>query len=83
MHKHLQVGQAVELIRLKVVAENTEAFLQGRAQVDAFVSGIKGYIGTEILKLAEEEYLMLIRWESEEAVREDQKITESASVISE
>lgn len=82
MDKNLKVGQAIELIRLKVLPENIEAFLEGRAKVDEFVSMLKGYIGTEILKANEEEFLMLIRWESEEAVRDAQKITETASVIS-
>jgi len=82
MEKNLKVGQAVELIRLKVLPENVEAFLQGRVKVDEFVSTLKGYVGTEILKINEDEFLMLIRWDSEEAVREVQKITETASIIS-
>lgn len=82
MEKNLKVGQAVELIRLKVLPENVEAFLQGRVKVDEFASTIKGYVGTEILKANEEEFLMLIRWDSEEAVRDAQKITATASVIS-
>jgi heme-degrading monooxygenase HmoA len=56
--------------------------LQGRVKVDEFASTIKGYVGTEILKANEEEFLMLIRWDSEEAVRDAQKITATASVIS-
>lgn len=83
MQKNLKVGQAVELIRLKITPENVAAFLEGRQKVDAFVSTIKGYIGTEIVKVSKEEFLMLIRWDNEEAVREAQKITETANVISE
>jgi len=81
MEKNLKVGQAVEIIRLKVLPENVEAFLQGRVKVDEFASTLKGYVGTEILKVNEEEFLMLIRWDSEEAVRDAQKITATASVI--
>ena len=83
MDKHLQVGQAVEIIRLKVLPENVEAFLQGRLVVDKFVSTLEGYVGTEILQANETEFVMLIRWDSEAAVVAAQKITESASVISE
>jgi antibiotic biosynthesis monooxygenase (ABM) superfamily enzyme len=82
MDKNLNVEQAVELIRLKVLPENVAAFLEGRAKVDEFASTIKGYVGTEILKANEIEYLMLIRWESEEAVKEAQKITATSSLIS-
>ncbi len=56
--------------------------MEGRIKVDEFVSTLKGYVGTEILKVNEDEFLMLIRWDSEEAVREVQKITETASIIS-
>jgi heme-degrading monooxygenase HmoA len=62
--------------------EKVEEFLQGRVKVDEFASTIKGYVGTEILKANEEEFLMLIRWDSEEAVRDAQKITSTASIIS-
>ncbi len=82
MDKNLNVEQAVELIRLKVLPENVAAFLEGRAKVDEFASTIKGYVGTEILKANETEYLMLIRWESEEAVKAAQKITATSSIIS-
>ena len=82
MEKNLKVGQAVELIRLKVLPKNVEVFLEGRVKADELVSTIKGYVGTEILKTNEEEFLMLIRWESEKAVTSAQKITETASIIS-
>lgn len=82
MEKNLRVGQAVELIRLKVLPENVSVFQQERVKVDEFVSKINGYVGTEILKVSEEEFLMLIRWDSEEAVRAAQKITETAPIIS-
>ena len=82
MENNLKGAQAVELIRLKVLPENVEAFLQGRVKVDEFASTIKGYVGTEILKANEDEFLMLIRWESEEAVKNAQKITATASIIS-
>ncbi len=57
-------------------------FLEGGIKVNEFASTLKGYVGTEILKANEEEFLMLIRWESEEAFKKAQKITETASVIS-
>lgn len=82
MEKNQEIGQAVELIRLKVLPENVDAFLSGRVKVDEFAATLKGYVGTEILKANDVEFLMLIRWENEEAVREAQKITATASVIS-
>lgn len=78
----MKVGQAIELIRFRVSSENVEAFLKGRRQVDVFVSTLNGYVGTEILKINQEEFLILIRWENEEAVRDAQKITDKASIIS-
>lgn len=82
MNKNLDAGQAVELIRFKVLPENTEAFLEGRREVDEFTGTLKGYVGTEILKLSNEEFLLLIRWENEQAVLNAQKITANAPVIS-
>ena len=83
MTSKLEVGQAVELIRLKVRPENILAFLQGRQKVDEFTSSLKGYIGTEILQLNDEEFLLLIRWDNESVVKDAQAITASVPVISE
>lgn len=76
------VNQAVEIIRLRVLPENTAAFLEGRADVDQFTSTLAGYLSTELLQLGGDTWLMLIRWESAEAVQAAQKITATASVIS-
>ncbi|NIJ52935.1 antibiotic biosynthesis monooxygenase family protein [Dyadobacter arcticus] len=83
MEKQLKVGQAIEVIRLKVIEENVAAFLDGRIKVDEFASAINGYVGTEILKITDSEFLMLIRWESEEAALEAQQITFNAPIITE
>ena len=37
-NKDLELGQAVEMIRLKVIPENVDKFLEGRKLVDNFVS---------------------------------------------
>lgn len=79
--KDVELGQAVEMIRLKVIPENVDKFLAGRKLVDDFVSQLNGYVGTEILKVNANEYLMLIRWKNEAVVKEAQKITETASII--
>lgn len=64
MDKSFKIGHAVELIRFKVLPENVEAFLEGRIKVDEFTLTLKGYVGTEILKVNEHEFLMLVRWDS-------------------
>lgn len=74
--------QAVEVIRLDVSPEKTTAFLEGRAEVEKFTTTLPGHLSTELLHLGGEHWLMLIRWESEEAVRTAQKLTETAPVIS-
>lgn len=79
--KDLIIGQAIEMIRLKVASENVNKFLEGRKLVDDFVAQLNGYVGTEIVKVDTNEYLMLIRWENEAAVKEAQKITDTASII--
>lgn len=76
------VNQAVEIIRLRVLPENTAAFLEGRAEVDQFTSTLAGHLSTELLQLGEDMWLMLIRWESTEAVQAAQKLTATAPVIS-
>lgn len=81
-NKDVELGQAVEMIRLKVSPENVDKFLEGRKLVDNFVSTLNGYVSTEILKINTYEYLMLIRWKNEAIVKEAQKITETASIIS-
>ncbi len=76
------VNQTVEIIRLRVSPENTTAFLEGRAEVEKFTGSLAGHLSTELLHLGGDTWLMLIRWESEEAVQAAQKLTATASVIS-
>jgi antibiotic biosynthesis monooxygenase (ABM) superfamily enzyme len=82
MNKDSKVGQYVELIRLKVTAENKNAFLEGRVKVDEFTSTLPGYMETEILNINAEEFVILIRWKDEASVRDAQKITANSAVIS-
>jgi antibiotic biosynthesis monooxygenase (ABM) superfamily enzyme len=82
MTKSININQAIELIRLKVMPENTEAFLEGRKAVDAFVGTLGGYIGTELIQISETDWLMQIRWADQASVEAAQKVTESASIIS-
>ena len=76
------LNQAVEVIRLNVKPENKTAFLEGRAEVEKFTHTLQGHISTELISLGDQHWLMLIRWESEEAVQAAQKLTATASVIS-
>lgn len=76
------LDQAVEIIRLTVSPDNTAAFLAGRAEVEKFTGSLAGHLSTELLHLGGDNWLMLIRWESEEAVRAAQKQTATAPVIS-
>ncbi|MBC8042456.1 MAG: antibiotic biosynthesis monooxygenase [Rhizobacter sp.] len=76
------VGQAIEIVRLKVSPENVTKFLEGRMKVDEFVHTIAGHIGTELVQLSEDTWLMIIRWRDKESVLAAQKITEQATVIS-
>ncbi|GAB2554717.1 antibiotic biosynthesis monooxygenase [Spirosoma areae] len=82
MATHFTVNQAIEVIRLNVKPENVAAFLEGRAEVEKFTHTLQGHISTELIHLGAEHWLMLIRWESEEAVQAAQKLTATASVIS-
>lgn len=82
MNKNLSVAQAVELIRFKVAPEKVNAFIEGRKTVDAFTSTLNGYVGTELLKVNETEFMLVIRWADETSVREAQQITATATVIS-
>lgn len=81
MDRDIKVGQALEVIRLKVAPEKVESFLRVRAEVDKFTAGLKGFLGTEIVKVNDDEYLVLIRWQNEETVRAAQKITATADII--
>jgi antibiotic biosynthesis monooxygenase (ABM) superfamily enzyme len=76
------MNQAVEVIRLIVSPENTAAFLEGRAEVEKFTRTLAGHLSTELLHLGDTNWLMLIRWESEESVRAAQQLTATAPVIS-
>lgn len=83
MTKNLQPGQIVEIVKVNVSAENKASFLTKRKAVDAFVAGIPGYLGTEITQLNGNGFFIFIRWENEESVKNAQKITVDAPVISE
>ncbi len=82
MNHKITINQAVEVIRLKVSPDNTDAFLAGRTEVEKFTGSLTGHVSTELLHLGEDNWLMLIRWESEEAVRAAQTLTATATVIS-
>lgn len=74
--------QAVEVIRLNVSSDKTTAFLEGRAVVETFTGSLAGHVATELLHLGGESWLMLIRWENQQAVQAAQKLTETAPIIS-
>ncbi|RIV21633.1 hypothetical protein DYU11_19755 [Fibrisoma montanum] len=77
------LDQVLEIIRFTVTPENTSAFLEGRAEVERFTGSLAGHVSTELLHLGGENWLMLIRWEDEAAVKAAQQQTATSPVITE
>ncbi len=75
------VDQAVEIIRLKVAPASFTEFLAKREAADQAVSRLKGFISSELCRQGEEDWVMFIRWENMEVVKEAQKITENMPEI--
>jgi antibiotic biosynthesis monooxygenase (ABM) superfamily enzyme len=78
----MPLGEAVEMIRVKVAKDKAEQFLSERAGVDAALREVGGHVGTEIVQVGEEDFVFLIRWVDEAAVRAAQVITEKLPAIS-
>lgn len=74
--------QTIELIHFQVSQERESAFVQERAAVDAWVHGLDGHLGTELVNLSGGQWMMLVRWRDAEAMAKAQKATEIAPEIS-
>jgi heme-degrading monooxygenase HmoA len=74
--------QAVELIRFRVTPERAAAFIEQRSQVDTAMHDLAGFINTELIQSANDQWLLIVRWESREAVTAAQAITRDMQVVS-
>ncbi|MDX2211757.1 MAG: hypothetical protein SFY66_00585 [Oculatellaceae cyanobacterium bins.114] len=83
MNKTIETNQVIELIRFEVAPQLADSFLESRSQVDEFVKTLNGHIATEITHVNETEWLMLIRWADDVALKAAQVQTASAAVINE
>jgi len=76
------MSQAVELIRFRVTEPRASTFVEGRSQVDAAMTTLAGFVNSELIQVSGEEWLLIVRWESREAVTAAQAITANMQVIS-
>ena len=76
------VAQAIEIIKLKVASENVEQFISTRHIANKAVSALTGFVSSELCQLNDEDWVLFIRWENMQVVREAQKITENMQEIS-
>jgi len=75
------IGNNIEIIRFKVNPEKSAAFVAAREQADKDVSNINGFIGSELCRLDEENWVIFIRWKNSASTKAAQQITESLQSI--
>jgi hypothetical protein len=73
-----RMNPAVEIVRLEMPAEQAERFVLLRAQADAALARFDGFVGTELLRLGDQDWLLLVRWTSLAAASAAQQITLAA-----
>ena len=64
MNKKIPQDQVVESFRVRVQADQLKTFMAGVEDVETFLITLRGYVGTEILLLSDQELMVLIRWEN-------------------
>lgn len=73
----------VEIIRFRVSAANAAAFLAARLEANRFLqANTSGFQGVQVIQESDDNWLVLIHWADEAAMRAAQAITETAPVIS-
>lgn len=75
-------SQTLELIRFQVAAESVDQFLRDRVPVDDYLQTLGGFEGSELTQLGETDWLAIVHWTNHDAFLAAQKITATASVIS-
>jgi heme-degrading monooxygenase HmoA len=68
-------GNVIEMIRFKVNPARVKEFLAVREQVDQEVQKIDGFLGSELCRLDEDNWIILIRWKDAAKTAAAQTIT--------
>ncbi|MBC8099622.1 MAG: antibiotic biosynthesis monooxygenase [Armatimonadetes bacterium] len=76
------MAQSVELIRFRVTEAHVAAFIEQRAHVDTAMHTLAGFLNSELIQVSADQWLLIVRWESREAVIAAQAITRDMSIIS-
>ncbi len=64
MNQEIPQEQVVEAFRVRVQVDKLKTFMEGGEDAENFLTTLKGYVGTEILLLSDQELMVLIRWEN-------------------
>ncbi len=74
--------QAIEIGRFRVSERQVERFLADRPAVDEALKALPGFLGSNLVHISGGDWLLLVRWESHEAVLAAQQITAQMQIIS-
>ncbi|MDX1994771.1 MAG: antibiotic biosynthesis monooxygenase [bacterium] len=75
------MNQAVELIRFRVTEPHVNDFLSRRAAVDEALRSFEGFLGSELIQVSGEQWLLIVRWQNREAAVAAQAVTTNMTVI--
>jgi quinol monooxygenase YgiN len=76
-----KMNQRVEVIRVRVSEENADEFVRRRPAVDADVRALAGCLGSQVIHVVGDEWLVLVYWDSQETVEAAQQITAGMTII--
>jgi hypothetical protein len=74
--------QAVELIRFEVAEDRVAQFIGDRAGVDEALTSLAGFLGSELINVSGDQWLLIVRWNSREDALAAQKVTAGMEIIS-
>lgn len=74
--------QVVEVVHLRVNQANVEKFVSVRPTVDAEVSKLTGFAGAELVHVQDDQWLLMVYWQTHADVEAAQKITAHMQIIS-
>jgi heme-degrading monooxygenase HmoA len=75
------MSQIVEVIRLQVPADRADLLVSRRPAVDAEVGKLAGFEGSELIHIADDQWMLLVYWATRADVVAAQRVTEKLQII--
>jgi antibiotic biosynthesis monooxygenase (ABM) superfamily enzyme len=77
------MGNAIEVVKVRVTPDKTADFVRAREQADIALQAFEGFLGTELCRGTDNVWTLLVRWTDAAAVAKAQAVTLSATGLAE